>query len=205
MKTSYDKNILEWHGAPEQIRRVVEGIIAQLDEDFYKASISFNIDALISYISSVRVLYNNVEVLIPYKEKKVILSRIYRLDFLKYELMRKKEISFREYISLLEVANLLERKLRNILQRYRLLYLVRRAIKYDPILEEVLKNIDDREEIDIIKLIPSIKSVLDDFRKEEKGQETSEEEEDTQKIDYILSDLISGSNNQIEDKEEDET
>ncbi len=182
LKTAFvEKEVLEWHGAPDQLLRLIRGILSKIDEDYASASVGFNLEALVNYIVSVRVLYNNVEVLIKKKEEQEeIFSLFTYLEKKKWEILANNKLPMDEYIKILNLTNFLDRKLRSIMQDRRLLYLIKKDDEIIPMWKEVIQSSDKEELPDLLEAIPLLREYveIEDDGEEESSDEVQEVDEE---------------------------
>lgn len=127
-KLKPDPSIAEWHGAPNQIRRIIDGIISNADEAHAEASANPNTETLVEYIVSVNILFSNVESILPAGLREQLRRYMDDINRVRWKMPKLVDRNF--YYKLMQSANWLDRKLRDELQGKKLLFKVGRDKQY---------------------------------------------------------------------------
>lgn len=142
----------QWHGAVEQIKRIIEEIIPYTDEAFDSAESFPAPQKLQKYITQVSILYNNVECIIPAHDKNGFF--IFHKKLIKCKRTICASMSQKDYFLILDGANWLDLKLRSFLQDRALLYRIFQRDVTPSNIKELMKYVPEDKVDAMIKKSP---------------------------------------------------
>lgn len=177
-KLKKDPTIAEWHGAPNQIRRLIDAIMPSADEAHAEANASPSTEALVEYIVRVNIIYANVEPVLAGDRRQQLRAYLHRINDVRWKMPRQVDKQF--YFNILKSVEWLDSQLRLALQDKKLLFKVGRDKQYSApnSVRDASKYMSPEKLNEMAQKFPSLASYL-----EMEGQESGEQFEATQKND----------------------
>lgn len=151
-----EDQVAEWNGAGLQIRRIIEGIIASIDEASAEANTHPTPEALVEYIVGVMTLYDNMSSLIVPDEQFSLESFYFKLQKLRWAMPL--QIPPMIYAQYFQAVKWFELQLKRNLQYKQLLYKVGidKKTKIPQSIKDLIKYSSDKEVSHLMKEFPNL-------------------------------------------------